>query len=132
VCHAPGSPVSVQYCGAACVPNCERRNCGDDGCGADCGVCLRGQACNENGQCVADEPQGCPEGSQLNVCGEIENEFGEMIPSSRNGTVTCNFQENVAICRQVNDAPDCYYWDIIQCNTCCEDGFCRVNARECR
>ena len=34
-----------------CVPNCDGRLCGDDGCGNSCGQCATGQEC-EDGTCV--------------------------------------------------------------------------------
>jgi hypothetical protein len=41
-----------------CVPNCNMRSCGDDGCGAVCGFCQPGTRCNQgSGQCVACTPQ---------------------------------------------------------------------------
>ncbi|WAS96998.1 hypothetical protein [Nannocystis punicea] len=39
-----------------CVPNCDGRMCGDDGCGGGCGGCGEGQNCNEEGQCVGEPP----------------------------------------------------------------------------
>lgn len=38
-----------------CVPNCDGRMCGDDGCGGSCGGCGEGQNCNE-GQCQGEPP----------------------------------------------------------------------------
>ncbi|MFO0746863.1 MAG: hypothetical protein U1F43_14505 [Myxococcota bacterium] len=35
-----------------CVPDCEGKACGDDGCGDDCGTCPGTQSCNASGQCV--------------------------------------------------------------------------------
>ncbi len=41
----------------ACVPGCEGRECGDDGCGDTCGTCPGGRTCNEaTGRC---EAEGC-------------------------------------------------------------------------
>lgn len=35
-----------------CAPNCEERECGDDGCGGSCGTCDTGWGCNEStGKC---------------------------------------------------------------------------------
>jgi len=36
-----------------CIPNCEGKDCGDDGCGGGCGVCGEGEACDSDGTCVA-------------------------------------------------------------------------------
>ena len=35
-----------------CVPDCEGKQCGDDGCGADCGPCLENEVCDDDGQCL--------------------------------------------------------------------------------
>lgn len=52
--------------GACCAPNCNGRECGDDGCGAGgtCGSCPTGQTCNATtGQCVITcGPQNCSSG----------------------------------------------------------------------
>ena len=42
-------PVSEDL--GACVPRCDGRECGDDGCGGSCGACAAG-ACNGYGVCV--------------------------------------------------------------------------------
>ena len=34
-----------------CVPNCDGKTCGDDGCGGSCGECGEGEECTEAGQC---------------------------------------------------------------------------------
>lgn len=39
----------------ACVPDCDARDCGDDGCGGDCGVCAAGATCTPAGACVAQQ-----------------------------------------------------------------------------
>src|SRR6185295_18222769 len=37
-----------------CIPDCEARECGDDGCGGRCGMCPEGRACEERmGHCVS-------------------------------------------------------------------------------
>lgn len=36
-----------------CTPNCESRECGDDGCGGSCGTCAAGEACEPTaGRCI--------------------------------------------------------------------------------
>lgn len=40
-----------------CMPQCDGRFCGPDGCGGVCGVCANDDVCDELGQCV---PQGSP------------------------------------------------------------------------
>jgi hypothetical protein len=34
-----------------CIPSCEGRGCGDDGCGGSCGGCLPGATCTAAGRC---------------------------------------------------------------------------------
>ncbi len=40
----------------ACVPLCDERLCGDDGCGGSCGACAQDEFCAQDGQCYC---QGC-------------------------------------------------------------------------
>ena len=58
-----------------CIPQCNGKDCGDDGCGGSCGSCPDGQACNASNKC--EEPpstcqgitfEGCCSGSKLVWC----------------------------------------------------------------
>ena len=40
-----------------CQPNCEGKECGDDGCGGSCGACADGEECSADGQCVPCQPK---------------------------------------------------------------------------
>ncbi len=42
---------------AGCVPQCDGKFCGDDGCGGSCGLCGAGEVCNTAARCVADPCQ---------------------------------------------------------------------------
>ena len=42
--------------GRCCVPNCSGKNCGDDGCGGNCGMCENGKDCNLNTGVCFDSP----------------------------------------------------------------------------
>jgi len=46
--------VRANPCTDACVPVCEGRTCGDDGCGGTCGECGDGDACDTYGQCTKE------------------------------------------------------------------------------
>ena len=46
-----------------CVPNCQGRTCGNDGCGGSCGYCADGSNCNSNGLCEKDGMVLIPAGS---------------------------------------------------------------------
>ena len=61
LCNADGSgPAETVDCAAvdlfcsggectACEPQCQGKECGDDGCGGDCGLCLSGTPCVQDG-----------------------------------------------------------------------------------
>jgi hypothetical protein len=57
--------------GPACVPACEDRECGPDGCGGSCGACASGRICSADAVCVPD-PEDCSQtcASLGMVCGE--------------------------------------------------------------
>jgi hypothetical protein len=40
-----------------CVPDCQDRQCGDDGCGGTCGQCLLPSTCDQQSQCTCRCPQ---------------------------------------------------------------------------
>jgi len=42
-----------------CVPDCDGRVCGSDGCGWICGYCEKGQMCGGAGQCIPADPAWC-------------------------------------------------------------------------
>ena len=50
-----GDPQTMNICldgeCVVCVPDCNDKECGEDGCGGSCGECPEGQTCNEGGQC---------------------------------------------------------------------------------
>jgi hypothetical protein len=48
--EAGTSPVSVAV-GETCVPNCDGRECGPDGCGGLCGCCAASDLCDASGAC---------------------------------------------------------------------------------
>ena len=69
---------------SSCVPDCEGRSCGSDGCGATCGVCDPGETCAADGQCRGCEPDcgfrtcgddGC--GGSCGDCGDGETCGGD-------------------------------------------------------
>ncbi len=48
-------------CGG-CIPNCQNKQCGSDGCGGLCGICPDGLQCNGQGFCEpVQQGQSCPE-----------------------------------------------------------------------
>ena len=83
-------PENMSLCplDCACVPDCEGKECGDDGCGGSCGGCWDGNSCTQDlclqsGDCTyPDEPTGTPctseglcfGGCQEGSCVEAANE----------------------------------------------------------
>ncbi|MBM4370807.1 MAG: hypothetical protein FJ098_04090 [Deltaproteobacteria bacterium] len=48
-----------------CVPSCEGRACGDDGCGGSCGTCPDGSLCLVKGGSALCVSQSCPPGERI-------------------------------------------------------------------
>ena len=61
-------------CTGVCLPDCGKSDCGSDGCGGSCGVCVEGFSCDPNGKCLCQPdcegkncgPNGC--GATCGVC----------------------------------------------------------------
>jgi hypothetical protein len=47
------------WCG--CIPSCEGKECGDDGCGGSCGECPPGTECTDEGLCWGQQGDSCSE-----------------------------------------------------------------------
>jgi hypothetical protein len=66
--------VLFSTCTGNCLPDCDGKDCGDDGCNSQCGECLEGFECDPNGHCLCLPdcdgkdcgPNGC--GAQCGVC----------------------------------------------------------------
>ena len=61
---APNQSEYPLWCPGTCPPKCEGKECGPDGCGAECGVCDELETC-KNGQCKP----GCDTQCDGRVCG---------------------------------------------------------------
>jgi len=66
-----------------CIPNCEDKECGDDGCGGSCGTCSSGYYCS-NGNCINDSSE-CED--------ECDNE-GDKVCSGKYLKTCGNFNED--------------------------------------
>lgn len=73
VCKPCGDPCEGKQCKCGCengkckpcvcVPNCNGRTCGPDGCGGSCGTCRAGQKCQlKTGRCKKGKHCDCPKG----------------------------------------------------------------------
>jgi hypothetical protein len=97
-----------------CTPDCAAKQCGDDGCGGDCGTCeAEFPTCTEDGQCVT----ACVPDCEGKTCGDdgCDGECGEC--SANDSCV--NGQCVTTAC-----APDC------EGKTCGDDG-CDGECGEC-
>ena len=66
----PGLTCVEEEQGCACVPNCDGKNCGADGCGGTCGECPTELLCHADGVCKED----ClPDGDGKQVGNHIRN-----------------------------------------------------------
>jgi hypothetical protein len=62
-----------------CLPLCEQKSCGDDGCGGSCGSCAENEACAE-GQCLCVPScagKTCGDDGCGGSCGECEPDAGQ-------------------------------------------------------
>jgi sugar lactone lactonase YvrE len=70
-------------CPGGCVPACEEKECGDDGCGWSCGECTGITTCKE-GQCVVDSQ---PEPEPADVVAGDAGQSGDASPLQDAGNV---------------------------------------------
>lgn len=61
-CEQPG------ICVGNCVPNCDGKECGDDGCGGTCGGCADAAVCGTDFVCHAASCEGSCGGQSLGLC----------------------------------------------------------------
>lgn len=101
-----------------CVPACEGRQCGTDGCGGECGRCEAGAVCGADSVCVA-APASCGDGT----CSPEANENCGVCPADCGnccGNAECEPErnENCATC-----LADC---------ACAEPQRCDADTRTCQ
>lgn len=99
-------------CDPNCIPDCDGKQCGPNGCSGTCGVCDKGQTCN-NGICE----QICTPNCQGKQCGDDGcggscgncttskycNAAGHCVANSYCGDKVCNSNENCLTC--LGDCP---------------------------
>jgi hypothetical protein len=139
-----GSPLDASALDVPCAPDCTGKQCGDDGCGGNCGNCPQNEACDA-GQCIcvpscvgkqcgSDDCGGscgnCPNGEDCNeASGQCESTEPEPEP-----TVCDQYCQAVATnCTGMNAlswtndcATDCAGWPEG------EDGDTAANTTHCR
>ncbi len=117
-----------------CVPNCDGKVCGGDGCGGSCGDCADGEACSEAGDaCVAascegfcgeQSPAGCwcdTECAQWGDCCEDRCDLCPEMCADDPCTAACTDK-----CGMVGDCDcgGCADGEVCEVNACVPDGPC--------
>ncbi len=98
-----------EACQATCTPDCTEKQCGDDGCGGECGPCAEGVACVDS-QCA---PETLP-GSCAGICGDYIADAPCQCDSFCFGMGDC--------CDDICDTDVCYEDLPSQCGCTDEDG----------
>ena len=115
-----------------CVPDCDGKACGDDGCGGSCGECTDCKSVCSEGQCEA-QPQsdsGCFDNDIYwkDSCGDWGDKATEC------GGAGCNTGSKVcADCEEICGAYECGMQGDCDCGTCpsgqsCQAGQCEVKC----
>jgi hypothetical protein len=108
--------LQVKFNNALCVPQCDGRDCGDDGCGGSCGACSGTDCCYV---CPPGSPcefgqYFCTQGSRLNATDE------ECVPGSFTCTPDCGGR---ACGPSINRCPDRNTSEVTTCGS--YDGDCK-------
>ncbi len=116
-----------------CIPDCGDRECGDDGCGGECGPCADGHVCLADFTCLcvpdcADKDcgsDGC--GDSCGECGEAEVcELGECVPGECHPMCTgkeCGPDGCEGLCGKCDPGFECVA-GACQCSPECEGKEC--------
>ena len=142
----------------ACQPECEGKECGDDGCGGSCGQCPQDQECLPEGICAFVDYPDC-EGKECGpdgyggTCGECEEGF-ECTPAGKceapcigEGESLGPEEEDVPCCEGLTALPHfktnpgddcedmecCFSCDPMEDSVCgaCGDGVCGPGENAC-
>ncbi|MCG3173946.1 MAG: hypothetical protein GMKNLPBB_02158 [Myxococcota bacterium] len=135
-----GEQCEFGKCIARCAVSCEGKECGDDGCGGQCGDCTGGSRC-ETGKCVRPcQPRSCA--GQGLECGKADDGCGGFLDcGSCSGGKVCNTAANkcVSDCTPIKcqDFPDVCgrlpdgCGGILDCGGCPGGKFCNDQKNLC-
>ena len=90
-----------------CTPDCIGKDCGDDGCGGQCGTCSTGEICNGSGICETPTT-GCPGEGQPCSVGIGACQRSGVLVCDQEGNAVCSAtpgQASQEICNNIDD--DC-------------------------
>ncbi len=100
-CFCEGA--SVCFGSACCLPQCEGKQCGYDGCGGNCGECEAGAECTQEGICKSPPP----------TCGDVN------VPEG-----ACTDPVDPCVCVGCVDDGACKMDDDCICPDCKSDAWC--------
>jgi hypothetical protein len=108
-----------------CIPKCNGKNCGDDGCKGNCGTCPSEQTCGQDGKCSGTV---CIPDCDGKNCGEIDN----CNKPCQEGP--CTEPGYTCIGGKCTCIPDCdgkNCGEIDNCNNPCQEGPCTEPGYTC-
>lgn len=104
-----------------CVPNCDGKACGDNGCDGSCGACPEGQTCTE-GACTCPSGHLCSDNTCHECCTDTQ------CPANH----VCDPQTRTCVCAPNCDGKSCGDNGCGgSCGTCPEGRVCRNGACGC-
>jgi len=116
-CSANQACLENGLCG--CAPQCEGKECGDDGCWGTCGICPLGELCNANQVCqacsVCGTYESCGSDSEWGFCGTA------CIESGGTACLANRLCESSPACSNDNECPA---GEFCLAATCCDFPSC--------
>jgi hypothetical protein len=106
--------------GMACVPSCQMKICGDDGCGGSCGTCNANEACT-NGRCVTQ----CAPEADVAFCQRLGKNCGAVT-----GNDNCG-QSRTAMCGACASPQTCQADNLCRCIPESDAAFCTRLGKNC-
>jgi len=121
--------ISLLMNDSSCIPNCNEKECGDDGCGGTCGNCSSGLSCSSEGKCLEEclkncYNRECGDDSCGGSCGSCSSGY-----NCSNGacTINCGADSCGGTCGDCPDGKKC------SSGTCIDDcvSNCTVPQQQC-
>lgn len=114
-----------------CVPNCDGKECGTDGCGGICGGCVPSEVCGTDGICVDPNLPDAGPASDVPVCGDcLQEGLGaircDALVSGGPGMIPKICEVDKFGCLSWTVKPDC------DDNNVCTEDHCDNISGECR